>query len=189
MRNNANRTIKSRGHNWVQLCPRARVVVDHGLADFGVASRTHFGVTLTVFTRFTGRLIRQVNYSWEVLGCLTPAVRERIFMNFFKKPPTGGVPVGSSGEDRTPKDLKERAPTLGHFLCDGAWPDGSIRQTSSLVVFVQDGMFKACLGDKDSNTSLWASSRSFDELLESLECRLTDEQPDWRRSRPKGKKS
>lgn len=110
-------------------------------------------------------------------------------MDFFKKPLPGGIPVGGTGKSPMPHCLQERSPTLGHFLCDEVWPDGELRQRSTLVVFVEDGMFKACLSDKDSGTSLWASCKSFDDLLEALEARLTDDRPDWRKARVKGKKS
>jgi len=180
---------KSPGDKWRELRPATWRLVDVSPAHYGVATQTSLGVTLCIFVRWTGRLLRQVDYPWSTINALTPEARRRIFMDFFKKPLANGIPVGSNGQTPTPPGLNERAPTLAHFLCDASWPDGEERQRSTIVVFVEDGMFKACLSDKDSGTSLWASCRSFDDLLEALEARLTDDRPDWRKARQKGKRT
>jgi len=167
---------------------RTRVVVDEGGPTFGLATRTALGVTLVRIHRYSGKLLVQSDYPWSLLSVCDFGIWRKVFMDFFKKPITSGIPVGGTGKFPTPPCLAERAPTLGHFLCDESWPDGEARQRSTLVIFVEDGNFKACLSDKDSNTSLWASCKSFDDLLEAMESRLTDDRPDWRRARLKGKK-
>jgi hypothetical protein len=75
------------------------------------------------------------------------------------------------------------APTVGMYLTADAWPDGELREKSTLIVFYEEGAFKVCLSDKDSGSVLWATAKSFGDLLESLEARLTDGAPDWRKGR------
>lgn len=179
---------QSPGRAWSSSFRKTRLVHDEGLAHYSVATRTSLGVTLVRVHRWTGRLLCQIDYPWSILEMLDPVLRRKIIMDFFKKPLPTGIPVGGTGKFPTPNCLAERSPTLGHFLCDECWPDGEARQRSTLVVFVEDGTFKACLSDKDSGTSLWASCKSFDDLLEALEARLTDDRPDWRKARKKGAK-
>jgi hypothetical protein len=109
-------------------------------------------------------------------------------MSFFKKPALGDAPrKGKKGELILPEI--PGAPTVCHFLASDTWPDGEVRERSTLVVFVEDGQFKVCLSEKNLNATLWATASSFAGLLEALEDRLTADAPDWRRQRPKSKKS
>lgn len=153
----------------------------------GRASACALGVLLVVLETWSGKLLRQSLYKWSLLSQLGPEGRKASFMSFFKKPGKPAIPVVGGDDDRIPVCLKERSPTLGHFLCSPCWPDGEARQLSSLVVFVEDGIFKACLSDKDSSNVLWSSAKCWDDLLEALEARLTDDVPDWRKSRNRKK--
>ncbi len=108
--------------------------------------------------------------------------------NFFRKPDETTIPVVGEAKSPIPACMLTRAPVLGAYMTADAWPNGVVREHSSLIILVQDGMFKVCLSDKSTNMSLWSSCKSFDEVLEAVECRLTDESPDWRKQRPYGKK-
>jgi len=175
--------VRNPGSGWKNLKPWNHVNFDVSPSVIGRAARCSVGVVLTTSLRWNGRLIAQAVYPAWLLSALGPEGRKASFMSFFKRPGNGNMPVGGSDENTTPTDLAERAPTLGHFLCDPVWPDGEVRQRSTLVVFVEAGIYKACLSDKDSGTSLWGSCKSFDDLLEALEARLTEDQPDWRKAR------
>jgi len=175
------------GTSWQLNYRHARCVIDEGGQCYAVATRNNVGVTMVVIHRWTGRLLAQVDYPWSTVRVLGGNALRNIFMDFFRRPPTAGVPVMGGGDTPMPHPLAERAPVLGHFLCSESWPDGEARQRSSLVIFCEDGAWKVCLSDKDSCTSLWAGSKCFDDLLEALEARLTDDRVDWRKSRKKGK--
>jgi hypothetical protein len=106
-----------------------------------------------------------------------------VTMSFFKKP---GATVGGGGKGAgrvEDKDWSKEAPTVLAYLQEDVWPDGEARQRSSIILFVEDGMLKGCLSDKDSAMTLWASSSSFWGILEALEGRLTEDSPDWRKAR------
>lgn len=181
------RKVSSKYRQWRSARKWRAGSIDCGPAVEGRYSQTNIGVSLVLLARWNGKLLAQVVYTWSLLEQLDARARRCTFMSFFKRPGKSGRGPGGPDGESMPDCLAQRAPTLGHFLCDEVWPDGECKSRSSLVVFVEDGLFKACLTEKDSNSVLWASCKSFDELLESLEARLTDDQPDWRKGRPRKK--
>lgn len=78
------------------------------------------------------------------------------------------------------------------------WPDlhdwctctvddrGVKRSPSSFTVFVDDGLWKIVLNDKDTGRSLWVSSKSLWGAFDLLEGHLVAGTGDWRRNREKG---
>lgn len=58
--------------------------------------------------------------------------------------------------------------------------EGSARETSTLLVFCEDGRFKGCLHDREGSQVLFRSGVTFLGLLEALEACLTDGSADWR---------
>lgn len=85
-------------------------------------------------------------------------------------------------------DLCERFPTLYDYLTaityDG--PDGGPRTVSTLLVFAADGVFKACLRDRDEGVCLWVAGRTFGDLLRVLEDELANDTGVWRLDRVAG---
>lgn len=79
-----------------------------------------------------------------------------------------------------PCELALQIPTVYDYLGQTAWPDGSVRQTSSLLVFQQDGMFKGMLKDAEAGLCLWIAGKSLTGLLASLEAALNDPNAEWR---------
>lgn len=77
-------------------------------------------------------------------------------------------------------------PTLCGYLADQSWDDGSERVTSTLLFFVEEARVKVCLNDRHNARSLWSSGKQVDTALESLECMLNTEEPDWKASRQRG---
>lgn len=65
--------------------------------------------------------------------------------------------------------------------------EGKPRQTATLLVFVESGRWRACVNDRDSESSFFRSSESFLGLLESLESALSNGTADWR-ARPQRKR-
>lgn len=85
-------------------------------------------------------------------------------------------------------DLVERFPTLADFLastCYDGDPPGT-RCTGTLLVFAQDGSWKACLRDRQESRCLWVASLSLFELFTVLEAALSDPAAVWRYDRMDG---
>jgi hypothetical protein len=84
-------------------------------------------------------------------------------------------------EEGTP--FEKRCPALWEYLTVTAWPDGTPRVPSSLTLFLADGLFKACLSDKEAERVCFVSGASLEALLASLEASLAQHKADWRPSR------
>jgi len=109
-------------------------------------------------------------------------------MSFFAKPAGGAsTKQAAGGKVDDPKARKE-APTTLCYMEEAAWPDGEVREPSTMILFIEEGQWKVCLSEKNTLKSLWATSKTFWGLLEALEARLTADAVDWRAQRAKGKK-
>lgn len=73
-------------------------------------------------------------------------------------------------------------PTLAEFLTRVLWEPGVPREKGSVFVFYEDGVFKACLNDKDSLQVAFTSSTTFTGLWKALEKGLKANSLDWRLS-------
>jgi hypothetical protein len=93
--------------------------------------------------------------------------------------PEDGAVVGGGGPDSLGRD---DLPAVMEYLFLDHWEDGASRETSTLLVFVEDGRVKACLNDRQEERSLWVSSTSFLGALAALEDALRSGGADWRRS-------
>lgn len=72
------------------------------------------------------------------------------------------------------------APLLHEHLTGAAFDDGTPRKPSTLFVFTEGGVWKACLGERNDCVNLWAEADTFFELLVRLEGRLADPNASWR---------
>lgn len=74
-------------------------------------------------------------------------------------------------------------PLILEYLSHDTYPDGSARQTSSLVVVSDGSSWRVCLSDRDNQRVLWKSGPTLVETLEAVELSLMADDPsDWRRS-------
>lgn len=72
-------------------------------------------------------------------------------------------------------------PTVWEYLTETTYTDGQKRQTSSLNIFFQDGVFKCSLRDRDVGEILWASADGPLGCLKVLEGKLVSGEADWRK--------
>lgn len=79
--------------------------------------------------------------------------------------------------------MQQRCPLLWEHLTCQAYEDGSKREPSTLLVFLQDGALKGMLRDKDGERCLWVAARSLVGLFDAIEGQLTDDMADWRPDR------
>jgi hypothetical protein len=97
-----------------------------------------------------------------------------------------GSPAMISMGSPAPCDLA-KFPALVEFLHCEAWPDGSRRQTGTLLVFVDEGRLKACLSDRDQALVGFVTGESLEGLIRAVEEGLQGDHVDWRPSRVNGK--
>jgi hypothetical protein len=92
---------------------------------------------------------------------------------------------GVNGSLIEPDDLSAKYPVLWSHLTQTSWDDGLVRETSSLLVFLQDGMLKGMVRDREHGLCLWMAAGSLGGLLDALEAGLCDPQAEWRIDRQK----
>jgi hypothetical protein len=167
---------------------RKRSVFRLGGGEEGQIMSCSGGTLLAVVGKWGPRVKRQITIEHSMWLSMDYEQQRRIAMSFFKKPTAFEPPKkGKKGETFVP-DIKG-APTVACFLGSDAWPDGDLRERATLIVFVEDGAFKVCLSEKNLNATLWATSATWEGLLEALEDRLTADAPDWRKAKKFTKKS
>jgi len=71
-------------------------------------------------------------------------------------------------------------PAMWEFFTETKWGKDEPRETSTLLVFVEAGMWKACFNDRDQERTMWASNATFEGLLASLEAKIASGEDDWR---------
>lgn len=79
-------------------------------------------------------------------------------------------------------------PATWEYLSLDTHKDGTSRHTSSLTIFVDEGVLKCCLSDKDVGEVAFWSADTWEELLAGLEEDLSSGQGDWRSSKKAAKK-
>jgi hypothetical protein len=93
------------------------------------------------------------------------------------------LPVARSVGPCTPESLGDwgkKYPAICEFLSLLSWEDGSSRVPGSLILFWEDGSWKACLNDKDTNRVGFLSAATPTDLLGSIEKALCSDRIDWR---------
>jgi hypothetical protein len=78
-------------------------------------------------------------------------------------------------------------PTVLEYLSSTRWDDGSERQTSTVLVFCEEGRWKACLNDRAMDRTAFVSGNTPEGLLTNLEAALADGTVDWRRRGKSGR--
>lgn len=93
---------------------------------------------------------------------------------------------GESGYAAVDPVFLQGLPTLYEYLAGSQWEDGKSRETSTLLIFCEDGLWKCCLNDRATQRTAWHSAASFQALLSELEAGLCTQQLGWRK-RQKGR--
>jgi len=74
-------------------------------------------------------------------------------------------------------------PQILEYLSQTTYPDGSKRETSSLVVLCDGASWRVCLSDRDNQRVMWKTGATLVDALEAVELSLLGDDPsDWRRS-------
>jgi len=84
--------------------------------------------------------------------------------------------------------LLRRAPMVLAMLTDDKWDDGSTRETSTLLLFVDADRLKACFKDRALERSVFVTGESLEAILDTLETGLETDALEWRGYGREGKK-
>jgi len=97
--------------------------------------------------------------------------------------------LGNKGAALVDEKFTKSFPALSEYMTSVTYPDGQERTPCSLTIFCEEGVFKACLSERDLEMSLWGTGETFQDCLKTLEERLKGPAPDWRKKRAYKKKS
>jgi len=103
-----------------------------------------------------------------------------------------GQPVGESvrvtGPSWPDADFARDYPALAEYMCLDRWEDGSVRETATLLLFVERGRLTCCVTDRDGNRVAFISHTELQSLLEAVEDGLRSNSLDWRERKGGGPK-
>lgn len=94
--------------------------------------------------------------------------------------------VGGTGQPAEVGDLEfeSRWPAIWEYVTARTF-QGKPRETATLLVFREEGAWKACLCDRETERVLFRSGDSFKVLLDAVEAALVSPRADWRASKRK----
>jgi len=95
--------------------------------------------------------------------------------------PKPGEQNGPREEPFSDLQWSEEYPTVYSYLTERMYADNKPRVTSTLLMFVEDGIFRLCINDRDNLRSAFVTAPSVAEALATLEAKLLEESLDWRR--------
>lgn len=81
-----------------------------------------------------------------------------------------------------------RLPAVAEFMCYDRWENGEKRETTTFMLFFEDGAFKVWVHDRAMKRSAFVSGRSFQDVWECVEAGLAKDCLVWRPDREGGRK-
>jgi len=105
-------------------------------------------------------------------------------MSFLRK--TEVESTQSSSAMTLDPEFSKMYPALHEYLTAEQYPDNSPRIKSTISIFTEDQLWKACLNEKDQGLVLFVAEERFGALIEALELLLQEERVPWRKSKAKG---
>lgn len=107
---------------------------------------------------------------------------------FLNRPPAGNSGAGQLPSFDDP-DFEQRYPAICEYVSTAQWEDGTPRETSTLLLFVEDGLWKCCLNDRAVGRSGWRAADTLQGVLDALEAVLREDCVEWRvaKGKPQGR--
>jgi len=96
------------------------------------------------------------------------------------KRPTPGQFTGKVEPVWGDDEFLQDHPNLADHLRSVKYEDGVARQTSTLMLFSDNGTLKLCLNDRDNARSVFVSGQNIMEAFELLEKGLRESSLDWK---------
>lgn len=92
---------------------------------------------------------------------------------------------GGKGKNNVDKEFSKKYPWLWEYLTAAAYKDGTARQTATLTLFADGGVWSCALTDREEDRTCWCSGLELVGLLEALEQRVQDP-GSWRQRKAGG---
>lgn len=89
-------------------------------------------------------------------------------------------PRDKAGARTVDEVLEGWLPELHEFLTEIEWDDKKRRSTGTVMILVEDGLWKAWVHDRDLKVSGWCSAESWEGLLEQVNRSLGERSIQWR---------
>jgi len=89
-------------------------------------------------------------------------------------------PKEQAGKQVLDEVVKEVWPDLHDFLTEMTWTDGKKRITGTVLIFCEDGLWKARLNDRDSKVTGWVSGEAYEGMMEAVDRALGQGTIQWR---------
>lgn len=102
------------------------------------------------------------------------------FISRMTKAPGGKLVAGPSDDT-----LAQLAPALLEWMTAVAWDDGKARQTGTVMVMTEGGVWKAWMHDRDAKVSSWVTGKDLVEVLTRMDLLLQNGQGEWRSDKMK----
>lgn len=99
----------------------------------------------------------------------------------FVRRPSESDNARAAGDGSGDPDFAGQYPALYEYLSLSEFPEGGRRETATLMVLMEDGLYKACLNDRANDRSAWVSGDTFDRVLIRLEAILATDTAEWRK--------
>lgn len=96
-----------------------------------------------------------------------------------RRPEGNGQGPVSLGKVEDPQ-FKRLYPLLFEYLTCDTWDDGTTRETSTLLLFVDAGVLKGCVNDRAMGRNLFVAAESLSGLLGAANEALGETSPGWR---------
>jgi len=140
-------------------------------------------ISYVVYVRsWSGSVLCTTHFIREWWDHLMAEKKQEVHRSYVQKALGAKAPSGK-GAAASDATLASSCPALHEFLTLSQLPDGTARTTSTLLVFSESGLWKACLCERDAGLNLWATAESLQGLWDELEARLTAPAVDWRPSK------
>lgn len=160
-----------------RLSVRGRGELD---AELCVGDRHWF---LTITHRYSGKVVRLLYGRSDVQGVLGTGEVTREVCEMLRKV-TAEERAKRASVRPNDAELEKRYPTVWQYLVADSYPDGQVRQRSTIMLITEGDVVKLCLNDRDNNQSLWVTGSSLGATLKALEAAVTSEVAPWRENKP-----
>ena len=96
-----------------------------------------------------------------------------------------GSVAGTSSPVTLAKGVEEFAkdcPAVYEYLTMDRYPDGGERQVATLIIFLEEGRWKGCLSDRESDRTLWKTADTIEDMLLEMDADIQEGGTGFRRS-------
>lgn len=89
---------------------------------------------------------------------------------------------GGGGMVKRDPRIEKDYPATWDLLTTSKLQDGTVVRTMTVLLFIQDGWWKACLNDRQGEVSSFVSAETAVALLQAIEEGLAQDSLEWRSS-------